>query len=162
MSPFFANYRFNPRIGFKPTITVRGTPAARDAKRFAQTIKEILEYLRSESIAAQARYKAQANRHRRPARRYQEGDYNIGPLKITKVISPYAYRLELPASMKIHPVFHTNLLRPAATNPLPGQNPDPPPPIEAEGVEEWEVEDIMDSRWDRRGRGGRPRLKYTV
>ncbi|KAF4331787.1 hypothetical protein FBEOM_14440 [Fusarium beomiforme] len=68
------------------------------------------------------------------------------PLKITKVISPYAYRLELPTSMKIHPVFYTNLLRPAATNLLPGQNPDPPPPIKAEGVEEWEVEDIIDSR----------------
>ncbi|KAL9567590.1 hypothetical protein ACKAV7_008354 [Fusarium commune] len=123
-----------------------------------------------------------ANSLKRPARRYREGDYiwldarniktlrpqkkldwkNIGPLKITKVISPYAYRLDLPASMKIHPVFHTNLLRPAATNPLPGQNPDLPPPIEAEGVEEWEVEDILDSRWDRRGRGGRPRLKYMV
>ncbi|KAF6523243.1 hypothetical protein HZS61_011742, partial [Fusarium oxysporum f. sp. conglutinans] len=116
-----------------------------------------------------------------PGIRYQEGDHvwldarniktlrpqkkldwkNIGPLKITKVISPYAYRLDLPASMKIHPVFHTNLLRPAATDPLPGQNPDPPPPVEVEGVEEWEVEDVIDSRWDRRGRGGRPRLKYT-
>ena len=182
MSPFFANYGFNPRMGFEPTITVRGTPATRDAEQFAQTMNEILEYLRSESIAAQARYEDQANRHRRPARRYQEGDHvwldarniktlrpqkkldwkNIGPLKITKVISPYAYRLDLPASMKIHPVFHTNLLRPAATDPLPGQNPDPPPPVEVEGVEEWEVEDVIDSRWDRRGRGGRPRLKYTV
>jgi hypothetical protein len=182
MSPFFANYGFNPRMGFEPTITVKGTPATRDAEKFAQTMNEILEYLRSESIAAQARYETQANRHRRPARQYREGDHvwldarniktlrpqkkldwkNIGPLKITKVISPYAYRLELPASMKIHPVFHTNLLKPAATDPLPGQNPDPPPPVEAEGVEEWEVEDIVDSRWDRRGRGGRPRLKYTV
>lgn len=182
MSPFFANYGFHPRMGFEPTITVRGTPATRDAERFAQTMQEILEYLRSESTAAQARYEEQANRHRRPARRYQEGDLvwldarniktlrpqkkldwkNIGPLKIAKVISPYAYRLELPDSMKIHPVFHTNLLRPAADNPLPGQNLEPPPPVEAEGVEEWEVEDIVDSRWDRRGRGGRPRLKYTV
>jgi hypothetical protein len=75
MSPFFANYGFNPQIGFKPTITVKGTPATRDAKQFTQTIKEILEYLRSESIAAQARYKAQANRHRQPAKQYQEGDY---------------------------------------------------------------------------------------
>ncbi|OBS16093.1 hypothetical protein FPOA_27763 [Fusarium poae] len=182
VSPFFANYGFHPRMGFEPTITVRGTPATRDAEQFAKTMNDILEHLRSESIAAQARYEAQANRHRRPARRYQVGDSvwldarniktlrpqkkldwkNIGPLKISKVISPYAYRLELPASMKIHPVFHTSLLKPAATNPLPGQNVDPPPPVEAEGVEEWEVEDIVDSRWDRRGRGGPPRLKYTV
>jgi hypothetical protein len=30
------------------------------------------------------------------------------------------------------------------------------------GVEEWEVEKVINSRWDRRGRGGRPNLKYTV
>ena len=33
--------------------------------------------------------------------------------------------------------------------------------MEVDGVEEFEVEDILDSRLDRRGRG-RPRLKYTV
>jgi hypothetical protein len=86
----------------------------------------------------------------------------LGPYRITKVVSPYAYCLELPASMKIHPVFHVNLLRPAATDPLPEQRQEPPPPVEVEGVEEWEVQDILDSRWDRRGRGGQPRLKYTV
>ena len=64
--------------------------------------------------------------------------------------------------MQIHLVFYVNLLRPAATNPLPGQRQEPPPPVEVEGVEEWEVQDILDSRWDRRGRGGAPRLKYTV
>jgi hypothetical protein len=86
---------------------------------------------------------------------------NLGPFKINKVISPYAYRLDLPASMKNHPVFHVSLLRPAANNPQPGQRQDPPPPVEVDGVEEFEVEDILDSRLDRRGRG-RPRLKYTV
>jgi hypothetical protein len=80
---------------------------------------------------------------------------------VLKVVSPYAYRLERPASMRIHPVFYVNLLCPAASDPLPGQRQDPPPPVEVNGVEEWEVEDILDSRWDRRGRG-QPRLKHMV
>ena len=63
--------------------------------------------------------------------------------------------------MKIHPVFNVSLLQPTAENPVPEQVPEPPPPVEVEGLEEWEVEDILDSRWEQRGRGG-PRLKYTV
>ena len=131
--------------------------------------------------SAQARYEEQANRHRHPARRYTVGQEvwldarnirtmrpqkkldwkSLGPFRISEVISPYAYRLDLPASMRIHPVFHVSLLRPTADDPLPGQNQDPPPPVEVDGLEEWLVEDIVDSRWERRGRGG-PRLKYMV
>lgn len=42
-----------------------------------------------------------------------------------------------------------------------GQAPDPAPAIEVYGLEEWEVEDILDSQWERRGRR-KPHLKYTV
>jgi hypothetical protein len=77
------------------------------------------------------------------------------------MISAHAYKLNLPASMQIHPVFNVSLLCPAADNPVPCQRADPPPPIKVEGLEEWEVENILYSRWERRGRGG-PRLKYTV
>jgi hypothetical protein len=52
--------------------------------------------------------------------------------------------------MRIHPVFHTRLLRPAADDLMPGQRAPPPPPIvvEREGVDEleYEVEEVVDSR----------------
>jgi hypothetical protein len=180
-TPFFANYGFHPRLGFEPVEPSR-QPAARDAEDLALKMRTIHEYLRAEICVAQAQHEKYANRKRKPARRFFENDLvwldarNIktarpqkkldwkflGPFKVTKAVSPYAYCLELPASMKIHPVFHVSLLRPAATDPLPGQRHEPPPPVQVEGIEEWEVEDILDSRWDRRGRGGRPRLKYIV
>ena len=35
-----------------------------------------------------------------------------GPFKVSQKISPVAMRLDLPQSMKIHNVFHTDLLLP--------------------------------------------------
>jgi len=37
---------------------------------------------------------------------------NAGPYKVEKVISPYAYQLKLPDTVKIHPVFYMLVLRP--------------------------------------------------
>ncbi len=64
--------------------------------------------------------------------------------------------------MKNHPVFYVSLLRPVASNPQPGQRQDPLPLVEVDSIEEFEVEEVLDSCLDRRGQGGRPRLKYTV
>lgn len=180
VTPFFANYGFHPRLGFEP-VPHSDRPAARDAEKFATLMQTITEHLKTEMTASRARYEEQANRKRRPARRYQVGQLvwldarniktlrptkkldwkNCGPFRIEKIISPYAYQLCLPDPMKIHPVFHVSLLRPAADNPLPGQRNDSPPPVEVDGLQEWEVDEVLDSRWDRRGRGG-PKLRYTV
>ena len=48
--------------------------------------------------------------------------------------------------MKIHDVFHPNLLRKTSDNPLPGQHNDPAPPVIVDDKEEWEVNDILDAR----------------
>ncbi|QSZ33203.1 hypothetical protein DSL72_002789 [Monilinia vaccinii-corymbosi] len=58
-------------------------------------------------------------------------------------------------------VFNVNLLHPVTDDPLPGQRNPPPPPIEIEEIEQFEVEEILDSRIERRDRKGL-RLKYTV
>ena len=52
---------------------------------------------------------------------------NIGPFKIKKLVGSL-YQLELPSTMKIHDIFHSNLFWKAATDSLPGQQNSPPPP----------------------------------
>jgi len=56
----------------------------------------------------------------------------------------------------IHPVFHVSLLEPYYTSNIPGRHQAPPPPIEIEGENEYEVNTILDSRVRRR------RLEYLV
>jgi hypothetical protein len=62
------------------------------------------------------------------------------------MVSPYAYELELPVGLKIHPVHHVSLLEPVAGDLLPGQKVTPPPPVEVEGDQDYQVERIEDSR----------------
>ena len=49
--------------------------------------------------------------------------------------------------MKVHPVFHISLLEPAALDPLLGQLQPPPPPVIIDEEPEWEVDEIIDSRF---------------
>ena len=180
VSPFFALYGFEPRMGFEP-IAPDTRPATRDAALFAKQMETIHDFCQAEIRTTQARWEENAIKKRRPARRYQPGELvwlnarniqtlrpqkkldwkNLGPFKVKGMIGSHACELELPATMRIHPVFNVNLIRPASENPQPGQQQPPPPPVEVDGVEQWEVEEIVDSTWERRGRG-KPRLKYTV
>ena len=48
--------------------------------------------------------------------------------------------------MKIHNVFHPNLLQKTSTDPLTNQVNEPPSPFIINNEEEWEVENILDAR----------------
>jgi len=73
----------------------------------------------------------------------------LGPFIVERRIGPMAYHLKLPHWMKqLHPVFNVVKLTPAPDDPIPGQKlTDHPPPIIIDGELEWEVEEILDSRW---------------
>ena len=74
-----------------------------------------------------------------------------GPFEITKVIRLVTYQLKLPATWKIHPVFHATLLRQYNEMDVYGANFPRPPPDLIKGEEVYEVEWILKHR--KRGRG---------
>ena len=69
-----------------------------------------------------------------------------GPFPIDKKLSPVTYRLKLPMAMKIHLVFHVDLLMQYRETDAHGPNYKKPPPEIIEGEPEWEVEKIINSR----------------
>jgi hypothetical protein len=77
---------------------------------------------------------------------------NLRPFLVMKVVSSHAYWLDLPDSIKIHPVFHVSLLWPAAleSDYLPGQQNPPLDPILIDGEPEYVVERIERIRFNKR------------
>jgi len=82
----------------------------------------------------------------------------LGPFIVEWRIRPMAYRLRLPHGMKqLHPVFNIVKLTPAPDDLITGREmEDHPLPIVIDGEPEWEVEEILDSRWHRR------RFQYLI
>ena len=94
----------------------------RNGQQAAEKMKEIMEHLQAEILRAQHRHQEQANRRRAPAPAFRIGDkvwFNaqnittqrpsrkldhcrIGPYRIAKIVSPYAYEINFPATVQYH------------------------------------------------------------
>ena len=79
---------------------------------------------------------------RTPSRKLSPRRY--GPFKVLQKISPVAYCIELPQTMKIHNEFHINLLIPHRQTEAYGETYHQPPPKLIDGEEEYEIEEIID------------------
>jgi hypothetical protein len=154
-------------LGYKPQIHIKfldgNTPAAEDRiKHLAntrievQTLLERLQQQKDTRTITEMKVNDQVwlegkNLHIRGACKLLPKRY--GPFKITKRIGKVAYRLDLPSSMKIHNVFHIDLLLPYKETEAYGPAYTRPPPDLINEEEEYEIETIRDTRVIGQGKG---------
>jgi len=131
------------------------------AEEFAAKIKEIQE-------EAQKEMKKQADRHRGEMEEYKVGDMVllstrdlkwqmigrrtdklterfVGPYRVKGIVSSNAIELDLPSSVRIHPIVNVSRIH-RYRDQVRGQKVMPPPPVEIQGEMEYEVERILSKR----------------
>jgi len=138
------------------------------AEKFIEKMKEIQEEAKAALGKVQEDMKKYTDRKREKADEYRVGDlvilsiknlkYQIvrrrteklterfvGLYKIKKIISSNAVELELPSTIKIHPVVNVSRVY-RYVGQVEGQRKEQPAPVIIEGEEEWKVERILNKR----------------
>jgi len=164
VSPFQANYRQNPRMGFE----LRKKGKYERAEKFAKRMKNVQEEVKAALQKAQEDMKRYTDRERGEVEEYRVGnlvllstkdlkyqmvgrhmdkfmEYFIGPYKVKAIISSNAIELDLPTTVRIHPVVNVSRVRQYKSQ-VKGQRKEVPQPVVIEKEEEWEVEKIMNKR----------------
>jgi hypothetical protein len=180
-TPFYANKGFNPTFDISVPQEVSSSPSAQtradNMRKVHDTMKERMK------LAQEKMAKYFDKRHLTPPD-FKVGDKvflvgrnistmrpaakldakNYGPYPIKEKISDWAYRLELPDTMRVHDVFHVDLLEPSPDpSAITGRTTDPPGPVDTKiDLKEYEVEAITSSDWIPTKRGRAPRLEYLV
>ena len=162
-TPFYLNYGQHPLTPLMATFEPKVPAAEHFVRVFNETIADATQALKD----AQSRQKNDKDRHRRDLS-FQIGDHVllstaniklkaagtkklmpkfIGPFKVLKQVGPVAYKLELPkGSMRIHDVFHVNLLKPYHQDGARQPPPPGPPPFYIDEELVYELEDIVGDR----------------
>jgi len=178
-TPFYLAFGFNPS---SPLDTAVGNVLVPAAQSSVTDMTDALEHARAKLQEARVRMAAQANAHRRDVS-FSVGDKVrlttanlslpsslsrkltarfVGPFVVERVVNPVAYKLKLPESLKIHPVFHISMLQPwREDEEFPGHQPSQtrPPPVSVE-EDRFYVDKLLDKRTRRYGRG--QRVEYLV
>ncbi|OJD15207.1 hypothetical protein ACJ73_09001, partial [Blastomyces percursus] len=145
-------------------MSVQEKLSRQQAEQYASRMHEIWEFARKNMEGAQEQQQKQANKRRR------ELDFDVGDMVYVRINrwntgrpskkldnqmgGPWpiierignSFKVALPNSVKVHPVFSLDKLRRAAKDPLPGQTLDEEPPIEVDGQLEYTVNPILASR----------------
>ncbi|SJL15094.1 uncharacterized protein ARMOST_18576 [Armillaria ostoyae] len=180
-SPFFVNFGRNPRVAPDThTHVALRTPASEE---FKTTMKLIHDETKAALTKAAEQMKAQYDK-KKAAITYQPGDKvwldttnlhlarpkkklddkRVGPFTILEKRGLSAYKLKLPLTWKIYPVFNETLLNPYIAPTFSNQQREPPPPPDIINDEpEYEVEAIINHKTRKvRGQKDKETGKYTT
>ncbi|KAF8699730.1 hypothetical protein AX14_000912 [Amanita brunnescens Koide BX004] len=178
-SPFFLNYGRHPRKGIEPLPN----PTVPAVETLLENMTNAREKASTALKEAAERMKIQYDKNKQQARQYKKGDKvyinaehlpmqraskkldqkYYGPYEVVAAVGPSAYRVRIPASWKTYNVFNEILLKPYYAPHYPRQKAiEEEKRNEQEGEtaeNEYEVEDLLDSRISKKGRGC---LEYLV
>jgi hypothetical protein len=164
VSPFFANYGFNPETQWvKPSATTDSNPAS---QKLLQRWQGIWKYLEERILQSQERTSRYYNQRVQKQPPIQPGDLvmvnmknmktkrpskkldhkRLGPVEVLEAVGKRAFRVQLPPEARNHPVFHVSELELYRESTIEGRHQPPPPVEEIEGEANYVVETIGRSR----------------
>ena len=146
-----------------PTSPDSRTPAA---DSYVNQLQQAQVVLQRELLKARKAMEVSTNRRRRPAPTLLPGAkvwllrrsmrtirpsskldvHRPGPFTVIGPVGTSSFRLDLPPTMHIHPLFHVSLLEPHVANTFLGRIQHTPHPIQVDGFPEFEVRAILDSK----------------
>ncbi|KAJ1573261.1 hypothetical protein NDA12_005891 [Ustilago hordei] len=161
VSPFFACYGWNPKA--HPDIPQRLGVNDPGCFEYLMDGKERCKYLQEQIREAQRRSVDQYNRKHKDIE-FKVGDMVYinrrnwktrrptpkldtrfaGPYPVQEWVGRRAYRITLPANLRVHDVFHVSMLEPARTSSLPQRAEQPTIPSLPDEDLDFEVEALID------------------
>ncbi len=169
MTPFYAERMVHPSIeeAVRDILVDGSVPDVPDAKAWAEQMVELCAFLEKRWREATSMQRKCADRRtkpcefavgnmvwlsgknirtKQPSKKFDHRFY--GPYPVVERVGTQAYRLKLLQEVgNIHHIFHMSLLEPYVSD---GRTaPKPPPPIELDSQEEYELEAILQSGYRR-------------
>ena len=175
---FFLNKDFHSRISFELDVIEYESSRERlqttKVENISENMNKTLKFARESLVKTRKQMIKQVNKHRKEvdyeieskmflnkrnivtARSFKKLDDKMLDSFINLDLVNSSYKLKLSESMRVHDVFHSDLLRSVVDDLLPGQKNELSGSIVINDEDEWKIDDILNFRRYRR------RLQYRI